>query len=55
LRAEVLQADTFETVLKALVEAKAACTSNEQYVSTVLGNLLNETESETLSSTKASR
>lgn len=55
LRTEVLHPDTFEKVLNVLVEAKAACISNEQYVATVLGNLLNDTESETLSSTKASR
>lgn len=54
-RAEVLHPDTFQKVLKALVEAKTACTSNEQYVSKVLDNLLNDEESETSSSTKASR
>lgn len=54
-RAEVLHPDTFQKVLKALVEAKTACTSNEQYVSEVLDNLLNDTESEASSSTKASR
>ncbi|KAG0589672.1 hypothetical protein KC19_1G038600 [Ceratodon purpureus] len=54
-RVEVLHSDTFQKVLKALVEAKSACTSNKQYVSKVLDNLLNGTESEASSSTKASR
>jgi len=54
-RAEVLHPDTFEKVLEALVEAKTACTSNEQYVVTVFENLLNESKIETLSSTNTSR
>lgn len=52
---EVLHHSTFEKVVTILVESKAACTSNEQYVATVLENLLNDSESKTVSTTEVPR